>query len=215
MERRTKQGVFTYMGEEINFNYYTFLRSSDKVKFIQDVTNTVIVGDNYYSVIKDLIFDCKIIDEFTDIIIYDIIGCEKDELDVDKIEEFLIETNVIDIIKANVIPNVIEELEKAVDDNIAYRTGIHKNPIVDSLSDLLKTVELKVSEVDTESIMEMAQVISKMSGELTVDKMLEAYTNSDIFKQRSEQMIADKEEENAKITSMVTTVGKKKATNKK
>lgn len=181
MVRNTKQGVFTYNGEEFDFNYYTFLNTADKVNFIKSVTE-VVVGDNYYSIIKNLMFDFQIIDKFTDIVVHEIIGCAKDELNIDTIEDFLIETNIVEIIKANVIPNVIEELEKAVDDNIEYLTGIHRNSVAESFSRLINTIEQKVSSIDNEAMVEMSKIMNNISGDITMDKMLEAYTKSDLFK---------------------------------
>ena len=52
-----------------------------------------------------------------------------------------------------------------------------------SIVRLLNTLDKKVSEVDTDVMMEMSQILSGISGELTVDKMIEAYSNSDLFKQ--------------------------------
>jgi hypothetical protein len=181
MVRNTKQGVFTYMGEEINFNYYTFLSTVDKVKFIKSVTE-IVVGDNYYSVMKDLIFKFEIIDKFTDIVVHEVIGCTKDGLDIDTIEDFLNETNIVDTVKANVIPNVIEELEKAVDDNIEYLTGIHRNSMAESFTRLINTIEQKVSNIDNEAMGELAKIMNNISGDITMDKMLEAYSKSDLFK---------------------------------
>ena len=88
---------------------------------------------------------------------------------------------------------MIDELNKAVDYNIEYRTGIHKNPITESLSRLMDTIDRKLGDIDTDAIMEFAQVFSGMTGELTPEKMLDAYTSSDIFKQNYKQMIADRE----------------------
>ena len=174
MIRNTRTGVYTYNGEEVSFNFYTSISAYDKVRFVNTVVNTL-VDDNYISVIRNLIFDFEIIDVFTDIDTSNI-------KDINAIEQFLEETNIVEIVKANIDSNVIEELNKAVDDNIEYRTGIHKNPISESLSNLLNTLEEKVSGIDTEKMMEMAQIFSNVSGELTADKMLEAYSKSDLFK---------------------------------
>lgn len=194
MIREIISSMYIYDGEEFEFNYYTSLRPTEKVSFIKNVISTIISEEFYYSVIKDLVFDATVITMFTDITLPE---------DINKIEEFLKETNLAEIVKSNVEYGIIEELKIAVDNNIAYRTGIHKNSVADSFSSLIKTLEEKVSDIDTKSMMEMTQVINGITGELTVDKMLEAYINSDIFKQNQKQIIANKEENDVKINAVV------------
>ena len=202
MNRTVKTGVYTRNGEEYNFNFYTSLRAIDKIKFIKNVTNTL-VDDNYYSFLKNMIFDIYIVHIFSDVDVSDVMSANNA---IDEIENYLNETNIVDIIKANVDPDVIDELNESVDLAIEYRTGIHKNPISESLGRLLNTIEKKVSSIDTEKMMEMAQVISGMSGELTADKMLEAYSKSDLFKKNYEQIIADRNKHNNKIEADVTAI---------
>lgn len=189
MNRDIKMGVYTRNGEEVGFNFYTSLRAYDKMRFVQNVTNLV-VGDNYNSVIRDMMFDFMIIEVFTDVDTTEI-NNSKDAINT--IEQFLDETNIVSIVKTNVADGVIAELEKAVDDNIEYRTGVRKNPIADSISSLLKTIEAKVADIDTDGLMQMAQAVSGMSGEMTPERLLEAYSKSDMFKERYAQLLADKE----------------------
>lgn len=198
MNRNIKMGVYTRNGEEVTFNFYTSLRAVDKIKFVDFVTSYV-VGNNYNSVIRDMMFDFTIIDVFTDV---DITEINNSDDAINMIEDLLDETNIVDIVKANVEYGVIAELEKAVDDNIEYRTGIHKNPLTESLSSLVNTIERKLDGIDTDAMMQMAQVISGMSGEMTPERMLEAYSQSDMFKERYAQLIADRENHNATIDNV-------------
>lgn len=200
MNRNVKMGVYTRNGEEVRFNFYTSLRAYDKMRFVKNVTDLV-VGDDYNSVIRDMMFDFMIIDIFTDVDITEI-NNSKDAINM--IEQFLDETNIVTIVKANAEYGVIAELEKAVDDNIEYRTGVHKNPIADSISSLLNTIETKLASIDTDSMMQMAQVISGMSGEMTPERLLEAYSNSDMFKERYAQLLADRERHDAAIEAAGT-----------
>ena len=192
MNRNVKTGIYTHNGEEVNFNFYTSLRAYDKMRFVQNVTNLV-VGDNYNSVIKEMMFDFMIIEVFTDVDITEI-NNSKDAINM--IEQLLDETNIVNIVKANAESGVIAELENAVDDNIEYRTGVRRNTIADSISSLLNTIETKLSDIDTDGMMQMAQVIIGMSGEMTPERMLEAYSKSDIFKEHYTQLIADREQHN-------------------
>ena len=210
MNRTVKTGVYTRNDKENKFTFYTYLRSVDKIKFINFVTG-ILIGDNYYSLIRNIVFDIAIVHIFTDVDVSDILSSNDA---ISKIEDFLVETNIVEIVKANVDSSVIEELSKAIDDNIEYRTGIHKNPITESLSHLLDTIEKKVSSIDIEKMMEMAQVISGMSDELTADKMLEAYSNSDLFKKNYEQIIADRKKHDDKIEVDVAAIKKSRNSKK-
>lgn len=193
VDNKTKTGVYTYNGEEFTFNFYTRLSTLDKLKFTNGVVDSV-VDDNYNYVIRDLMIDYMIVLMFTDIDINTIT-----DGNIDNIEEFLGETNVVEIVKMNADSGVIKELVDAVELGIEYKTGIHKNPIAESLSSLLDTVESKLESIDLESMMDVAQALSGMSGEFTADKVLEAYANSDIFKNQYKQLIADKEKHNEEI----------------
>lgn len=185
-----KMGVYTRNGFEFPFYFRTSLRAIDKMRFVDAVTNLV-VGDNYNSVIRDMIFNFNIINIFTDVDISDITDPENDDA-INMIEDLLDETNIVEIVMANAQTGLIAELNKAVDDNIAYRTGIHKNPLTESLSNLVNTIERKLDGIDTDAMMKAAQIFSGMTGELTPERMLDAYANSDMFKLNREQMIADR-----------------------
>lgn len=191
MNFEVKTGIYNFKGTEMSFNYYTDLSAVDKMRFVNSVTD-IIVGDNYNSIIKDLIFDFEIIDIFTDIDLSEI----RDSSDnINLIEEFVKETLVVDIVKANSKDFIIDELKQAVDDNIEYKTGVHSNSFTTSLSHLLKTIESKIVGIDTQGMMEMAQKINSISGELTADKILDAYSKTDMFKQKQAE-IAEKIDRN-------------------
>lgn len=206
MKNNVKMGVYTRNGKEVTFNFYTSIRAVDKIKFIDSVTGYV-VGNNYNSVIRDMMFDFAIIDVFTDVDITEIINSDDA---INMIEDLLDETNIVDIVKANAERGLIAELEKAVDDNIEYCTGIHKNPLTESLSNLVNTIERKLDGIDTAAMMEVAQIFSGMTGELTPEKMLDAYANSNVFKQNREQMLADREQHIAQIDALKTVMKTKK-----
>lgn len=185
--KNVKTGAYTYKNESIPFNFYTELRAVDKIKFINAVCDTLI-DTNYYSVIRDLVFDFQIINVFTDVVVPEL---QDSPSPISIIEEFLDDTNIVEIVKANVDKKLIAELEKAVDENIEYRTGIHKNTLEDALTSLLHTVEQKINDVDTEGMMEMAMKLNSISDELTPERILQAYSETDMFKNR----IYEKEQE--------------------
>lgn len=210
MKRNVMIGVYTDNDndEDIEFDFYTSIRATDKIKFVKFVIDTLIDND-YHPEIRDLIFDFAIVHVMTDVDVSDII---KSDNAVSIIEDFLDKTNIVEIVKANA-PDLIDELNKYIDDKIEFRTGIHKNPISEGLGHLLKTIDKKISDIDTDSMMQMAQVFKGMSGEMTIDKMLEAYSKSDLFKKNHEETIANREKHNAEIDTIGDDI--KKANSKK
>ena len=135
MKENTKSGVYTYKGNDIDFSFKTSLNAINKIKFVNSVTETL-VDDNYNYIVKDMIFDFFIIDIFTDIDIF-FVGDEDDFDLINMMEDFLDETNVVEIVKMNAEVGLINELKEAVDYNIEYRTGIHRNVFAESLSSLI------------------------------------------------------------------------------
>ena len=198
--KNVKIGAYTYKNESIPFNFYTELRAVDKIKFINAVCDTLI-DTNYYSVIRDLVFDFQIVNVFTDVVVPELQDLPSP---ISIIEEFLDDTNIVEIVKANVDKKLIAELEKAVDENIEYRTGIHKNTLEDALTSLLHTVEQKINDVDTEGMMEMAMKLNSISDELTPERMLQAYSETDMFKNRIYEKEQERQNHDAAIKKAAT-----------
>lgn len=183
MNIEAKNGIYTFKGTDIGFSFYTDLSAVNKVKFVNTVTN-YIVDENYNAIIRDMMFDFEIVDIFTDVDLTEI----RESVDsLSKIEEFLSETKVVDIVKANMADGLLQALNKAVDDNISYRTGVQRNSLSDALSNLLVTFNKKINDIDTDSLMEVAQKLNNMTGDLSADSILEAYVNSDLYKKESEK----------------------------
>lgn len=210
MKKEVMSSVYTRNGEEFAFAFYTSLRAIDKIKFVNMVVNTL-VGENYNSIIRDLIFDYTIIKSLTNIDTTDI---DESPNSIDLIEDLLDETNIVEIVKANA-SELIEELDKAVNDDIEYHTGIHRNSFIESLAHLLGTLEKKISNIDTDEMMKAAQVLGKLTGEIAPEKVIEAYSNSDLFKERYAQIIADREKHNSKIEAIKIEEEKRKANKSK
>lgn len=198
--KNVKTGAYTYKNESIPFNFYTELRAVDKIKFINAVCDTLI-DTNYYSVIRDLVFDFQIVNVFTDVVVPEL---QDSPSPISIIEEFLDGTNIVEIVKANVDKKLIAELEKAVDENIEYRTGIHKNTLEDALTSLLHTVEQKINDVDTEGMIEMAMKLNSISDELTPERMLQAYSETDMFKNRIYEKEQERQNHDAAIKKAAT-----------
>lgn len=179
MMKETKTGVYTRNGEDFSFNFYTDLSSANKLKFVNSVVDLIVDDRHYNYVIKDLVTDFYIIDIFSD---YDTSDLKSSSFFVNDVENLLEETNIVDIIKANMKDGLLEELNKAVDNSIEYLTGIHTSPLNDALSSLVNALEKKINEIDLDSMMEMVNVFSGMTGEFTPESIVNAYMNSDIHK---------------------------------
>jgi hypothetical protein len=199
MMNEMKNGVLIYNDKSYDFDFATSLSAHEKQAFVRNVVNSLISDNGYDVVLRDLIFDFVLIDTFTNIDTSFINMKDEDGDDINPIiliEHFLTETNVVDVIKANMKEGLLEELNHAVDLNIQYLTGIHLNPFNEALSSLIATLEKKVNEVDLDSAMQMAQKFAGMTGDLNVDSIVNAYMNSDVHKKNLEDIAEAKSQDN-------------------
>lgn len=180
----TKTGTYFYNDESYNFNFFTSLSIKEKITFVNTVVNTV-VDDNYNSLLRSIMFDFMIVKTFTDI---DTSFLKVEDeygniiTDIDLLEKFLDETNIVEIVKANMEFGLFDSLNEAVDKAIEFRTGIHPSPLNDALASLLSTLEKKVEEIDLGSAMSMARKFAGMTGDLTPESLINAYMGSDTHK---------------------------------
>lgn len=179
MMNNVKTGSYVYNDETHNFNFYTNLSVAKKLEFVNSVVDLVVDENRYNSVIRNLVFDFYIIDIFTDVDTENFIDSNTF---LDDVENFLLLTNVAEIVKANAAPTLFDELNDAVDKSIEYITGIHLSPIVKSLSSLFYAVENKVNEIDLNSAMDMVQKFANMTDEFTPESIVNAYMKSDVHK---------------------------------
>lgn len=178
-KNEVKMGVYTRKTTDDNvqcsFNFTTDLNIIQKINFINRVTSLVLT-DNYYTVIKDMIFDFIVIDIFTDVDISEITDSPNSII---MIEDLLENTNIVKIVKGSMVDGLWDELKDAVEKNIEYKTGIHVSPLSIAINKLLGTIEKKINEIDTQSMMDLATKLNSISGELTADKLVEAYSHTD------------------------------------
>ena len=179
MMNNMKTGIYTHNDKSCNFDFCTNLSAAEKVKFVNSIVSILVDETHYNSVIRDIIFDYYTIKIFTTV--------DTEELDnsdtfINDVEDFLLSTNIIEIVKANAFPTLFDELNNAVDKSIQYLTGIRPNPLNDALAFLISSIEKRINEVDLNSMMSMAQKFAGMTGELTPESIVNAYMNSDIHK---------------------------------
>lgn len=171
--------------EAISFDFATDLTAFTKMSFVNYVTNSLVGEDRYDSIVRPLIFDFALVTFMTDIDT-SFIKVRDDEGNVINpiipIEKFLEETNVVDIIKANMEDGLIDELNKAVDKSISYRTGIHPSPLSEALASLVSTIENKVKDIDLSNLMEMTKLFTDMADDFTPENIVDAYLGSNAHK---------------------------------
>jgi len=194
-KKNVMTGMYTHKTDDNevshNFNFYTNLSTASKLRFVNNVTKLLVDTDKkrYDSVLRNLVFDFFIVEGFTSVNVDEII---KSNFFVNDAEKFLEETNIVDIVKANIENGVIEELNRAVDLNIQYITGIHPNPLNEALARLINTFEKKVNEVDLSNMSAMLEAFNNMSGEFTPENVVKAYMNTDFAKKNMAEVMEAK-----------------------
>lgn len=208
-----KTGQYNYKGKEYTFNFYTDIDVIKKSKFVTNITDLIVYEDNYQSVLRDTMFDFEIIKVFTN-------AFEDTEIDekgylLADVVDFVENTKVAEIVKANAVDGLINELNEAVDRNIEYKTGIHRNPLGEATASLLKTIENKINDIDLDELMKFAEVFKDMPKDMTPEKLIDAYGKSDVFKQIREDTDKRNEKQTAKILEIASESEKEKKTSKK
>ena len=198
----TMTGVYKRNGEQIEFEYHLDIPMSRKLAFVDSVVDPVVGDDYYYPMLKDVMFDFRMVQFFTDIDAGIVDGDDA----IDQIVDFLEHTNAADIVKVGVNFNVVQGLYDAVDKAIEYKTGIHPSPIADGIASILNTLEQKFAGIDMDAMTGMAKVFSKLQGDITPDKMLEAYANSDVFKKIHGDVVKKQDERDKKAEDRLNVV---------
>ena len=202
MVTTTETAMYVDNGNAVEFNYYLDIPMSRKLAFVDSVVDPVVGDDYYYPMLKDVMFDFRMVQFFTDI---DAGVVDSDDA-IDQIVDFLERTNAADIVKVGVNFDVVQELYDSVDKAIEYKTGIHPSPIADGIASLLDTIEQKFAGIDMDAMTGMAKVFGNMQGNITPDKMLEAYANSDVFKKMHEDVVKKQDERDKKAEDRLNVV---------
>lgn len=212
MVKEVMTGTYTKGEKDYNFKFYTDLTMAEKVGFVNSIVNSV-VDEDYNSLLRDLLFDFFISVYFVDKdskVYEDVYYILKQSPKfVDDAEGFLEETNIVDIVKANMADGLLDELNDAVNKNIEFKTGIHTSPFDDlskALTGLVNTLEEKLNEINTDELMGMAKTFGDMTGDITPESIMSAYMDSDIFKKNVEEVKESKDR--AKLTEFANDMDK-------
>ena len=191
MMKETRQGTYIYGEEDYAFEFYTDLTISDKLTFVNSVVDVVVDEDYYNSIIKDLMFDYMVVKVFTNVDTSFLVTVDEDGntiTNINLLEDFLYETNIVDIVRANASFTLFDELNNAIDKSIQYKTGIQPNPLNNALSNLLSTLERKIDTFDMDKAMEMANKFSGMTEDFTPENIVKAYLETDTHKENLEEI---------------------------
>lgn len=188
-----EKGTYIYNGKMVEYNYATTASYLEQATFVSNATNAVIVDGDYIPLLKDVIFNLKLVQMFTDI---DMSQFNDDEynLDLDKFTEFDEITGVSELVKIGIDDNTLLNLINSVDDNIAYKTGIHKDDISTAITDLIKTVSKRLDTfgdgLDSDMVVDFIDKFNK-SG-INGEKIVDTYLNSDKYKKNVANIVDSK-----------------------
>ena len=204
MNIKVKSATYTQVKDgnetQVAFNFFLDLTAKNKMRFVNTVIDTIIDADKkrYNGIIKDLIFDFTIIEVFTDVDTTDI----HESTDViSTIEDFIAETNIVDIVTTNISTELMESLRIAIDENIQYKTGVNPNNTSSAVSNLFGRFEKMLDNVDVNELVDFANKVGGISDNLSVDKIIDAYSHSAAF-QKIADGIAKRDEHIAKVVSI-------------
>lgn len=178
-----QSNVYTWNGEDHEFHFNTSLPLSSQIAFVDTSVSMICSDDQYHSLLRDIIVQINLIRFFTDI--DENIFTEG----FDIIERFIAETSVIEILQHFIDAELLNKLNSAIDDALAYKTGIHKDTITAAIVNLLKNINEKVSGIDTsvlglETVKEFMQKFQHSN--LDAKSIVQEYLNSSAFNHEKE-----------------------------
>lgn len=190
----TGKEVYTYNGEDVEFQYSSSATYLEQITFVNTVTS-VVANEDYMPLLKDIIFNYTLVSMFTDI---DVTMFEtKGNVDIDTFADFDKQTGVSDFLKSVIDEDIIYSLNDSVDCNIAYKTGIHRDSVSTAIVDLIKVAERKLSAWDGNiDSKEVAKFIEKFNvSDLNAESVVKTYLNTDIHKNKVSDVVEAKNKE--------------------
>lgn len=162
-------------GNEIEFNCKTDLRAIDIQNFATTVSRLIVKEDEYYSALRDVTFDFVLVSEFTDIDVAEITNSDNA---FENIETFLSSNNAVDVIKNAIGAETVNKLSNAVDDGIAYKTGIIKHGILEEVRRFMEQINKYVSNIDVDEYRNFIQKMGGMDSEITSNEVMDYIAKS-------------------------------------
>lgn len=160
-----------------------------KLSFINFVVDNVVTENQYNLVLKNIIINIGLIKYFSDADIGDILSSEDF---IDEFEEFEENTDLIAVLKTEINLTEFLDMLDCINKQIEYKTGIHENEITNAISSLLNKLEQKLDTIDLDNIVQIGNVLSSVSDELTMDKLVDAYSKTDNFTGNQAKVLDEK-----------------------
>lgn len=140
----TETGSYIYNGEQKEYHYSPNATYMEQVAFVNGVTSIVITDSGYMPLLKDVVFNLRLVQMFTDIDMNQF--NDDDGLNLDMFAEFDEETGISEYLKLDLFDSgLINALMKSVDDNIAYKTGIRRDSITESIVELINIAKDRIA----------------------------------------------------------------------
>lgn len=186
--------------KEVDFQYCTELNLQEKVDFINNVLQVLFQNDYYYSILKQKVFDFMLINFFTNVIKNE----EEFDMTLIKMDNIVMNTTIIDVIYDKVDKNLIQELYDAIDVNIEYKTGIHKDELSTTFSNLLNSIEEKVNEFDIKGLAKTLKKFGDVTDGMKPEKIMDLYTKTDTYKKNYKKTISSKNKQIRELKEKVS-----------
>ena len=196
--------------EKVEFSFVSFLSALQKMKFVNTVLAFVCHSDKvYYPFLRNIAFDYAVVKMFAqDIDITDILGIDENNPTRDNYvvlaEELSARTDIASIIKNALPQTLIAELSIAVNNNIEIQIGLHKDILSDALAGLLITADQKLKNINLEEITGLAKNMSSIAGDITPDKVLKTFAESNIHKDGMNEIVGEKNQKIKDLQGKVT-----------
>lgn len=195
--------------EKTKFNMNPDITMSMRYMFVKDfctkVIDTLYNGKDevFHFELLDLMFNYYVVSYFTDIEMADIINTESDNY-IDELDSFINGSDIVSVVMNYINVDTIDRLYETILYNIECKTGVKINKIDKTINNILKTVERAVGKIDVEKLMETSNKLNGISSQLTPEKILEAYSNTDMFKANRDERIKQVKSQTKKQTKTAT-----------
>lgn len=149
-------------GDFIEFKYRDDLSPVDIQNFAIKVSKILVNNGEYYSALRDLVFDLTLINEFSDVDIDDLINAENQW---EVVDDYIKNNTVASEIRIALGEDIINKLNSAVDDSVSYKTGIVKNKLVEEFAVFLSNLNTLISNANMEDIssyIDMANAVKEI-----------------------------------------------------
>jgi len=137
--------AYLYNGEEHTLNIKSDISVMRKASFVKTVCDLLVTDGIYLSILRPTVFYFCVGRYFTDDEMFRLAGAD---IDLDALEDFFNNSGFIGIVKASIEKGVLDELDTAVDDAVASKTGVYPNHAGRAVKSLIQTIAEKVNTFD-------------------------------------------------------------------